>query len=90
MNILNKRLNGIEHKVNEPENIKDGVKVFCADATDDIIHFCNQHKIKCYGYYWKMKQFISNKHENINFNKNIPAFVFIIMVIMYMLFKILK
>ena len=63
----------LEHLVDQPKNIKDGVKGYCAA---DIIYFCNQHKIKCYGYDWKMNQFISNKHENINFNKNIPAFVF--------------
>ncbi len=28
---------------------------------------------------WKMKQFITNKNEPINFNKNVPAFVFISM-----------
>ena len=41
-----------------------------------IFFFCNQHKIKCFGYDWKMQQFITNKNERIDFNKNLPAFVF--------------
>ena len=45
-------------------------------SSDDILYFCNEHKIKCFGYDWKMQQFITNKNEPINFNKNIPAFVF--------------
>ena len=45
-------------------------------SSEDILYFCNQHKIKCFGYDWKMKQFITNKNELINFNKNVPAFVF--------------
>ena len=45
-------------------------------SSDDILLFCNEHKIKCFGYDWKMQQFITNKNEAINFNKNIPAFVF--------------
>jgi hypothetical protein len=45
-------------------------------SSEDILYFCNQHKIKCFGYDWKMKQFITNKNEPINFNKNVPAFVF--------------
>jgi hypothetical protein len=45
-------------------------------SSDDILLFCNEHKIKCFGYDWKMQQFITNKNESINFNKNIPAFVF--------------
>jgi hypothetical protein len=45
-------------------------------TSDDILCFCNEHKIKCFGYDWKMQQFITNKNEPINFNKNIPAFVF--------------
>ena len=42
----------------------------------DILYFCNKHKIKCFGYDWKMQQFITNKNEGIDFNKNLPAFVF--------------
>ena len=45
-------------------------------SSEDILYFCNQNKIKCFGYDWKMKQFITNKNEPINFNKNVPAFVF--------------
>ena len=33
-------------------------------------------KLNVFGYDWKMQQFITNKNEPINFNKNIPAFVF--------------
>ncbi len=42
----------------------------------DILHFCNKHKIKCFVYDWKMQQFITDKYERIDFNKNLPAFVF--------------
>jgi hypothetical protein len=52
-------------------------------SSDDILYFCNQHKIKCFGYDWKMQQFITNKNEPINFNKNLPAFVFILMIVIY-------
>ena len=45
-------------------------------TSEDIIYFCNQHKIKCFGYDWKMQQFITNKNEPIKFSKNLPAFVF--------------
>jgi hypothetical protein len=45
-------------------------------SSDDILYFCNEHKIKCFGYDWKLQQFITNKNEPINFNKNIPAFVY--------------
>ena len=30
-------------------------------SPDDIVYFCNYHKIKCFGYDWKMNQFITNK-----------------------------
>jgi hypothetical protein len=36
-------------------------------SSDDIISFCNYHKIKCFGYDWKMQQFITNKEESIIF-----------------------
>jgi hypothetical protein len=42
----------------------------------DILRFCNEHKVKCFGYDWKLNQFITNKYENINFNKHLPSFVF--------------
>ena len=45
-------------------------------SSDDIIYFCNYHKIKCFGYDWKMNQFITNKNDLTNFSKNLPAFVF--------------
>jgi predicted RND superfamily exporter protein len=45
-------------------------------SPDDIVYFCNFHKIKCFGYDWKMQQFITNKNDLSNFNKNLPAFVF--------------
>ncbi len=45
-------------------------------SSDDILYFCDEHKVKCFGYDWKMQQFITNKNEPINFNKNLPAFVF--------------
>jgi hypothetical protein len=42
----------------------------------DILRFCNEHKIKCFGYDWKLNQFMTNKYENIKFNEHLPAFVF--------------
>ena len=27
-------------------------------SSDDILFFCNEHKIKCFGYDWKMQQFM--------------------------------
>ena len=32
-------------------------------SPDDIVYFCNYHKIKCFGYDWKMQQFITNKND---------------------------
>ncbi len=32
-------------------------------SPDDIVYFCNYHKTKCFGYDWKMNQFISNKND---------------------------
>ena len=42
----------------------------------DILRFCNEHKIKCFGYDWKLNQFITNKYENIKFSCVLPSFVF--------------
>jgi hypothetical protein len=42
----------------------------------DILRFCNEHKIKCFGYDWKLNQFMTNKYENIKFNEHLSAFVF--------------
>ena len=58
---------------NKKEEYKQDKKGY---TSKDIIYFCNQHKIKCFGYDWKMQQFITNKNEPINFSKNLPAFVF--------------
>ena len=45
--------------------------------SDHILKFCNEHKIRCYGYTWKNNLFITNKYDNIKFNNdNLPAFVF--------------
>ena len=30
-------------------------------SSEDIIYFCNYHKIKCFGYDWKMQQFITRR-----------------------------
>ena len=43
----------------------------------DILNFCNDHKIRCFGYDWMMKQFMTNNNVNINFySVKVPAFVF--------------
>ena len=42
----------------------------------DIYDFCNDHKIRCFGYDWRINQFITNKDKNVDFHSNIPAFVF--------------
>ena len=49
----------------------------------DILYFCNTHKIKCFGYDWKMQQFITNKNEPINFNKIFLHLYFISMIVIY-------
>ena len=41
-----------------------------------ILNFCNENKIRCYGYDWKFNQFITNKNSDVKFNNNLPAFVF--------------
>ena len=43
---------------------------------EDILRFCSQHKIRCFGFNWKMEQFISNTKTNMKFNNDRPAFVF--------------
>ena len=46
-------------------------------TSEQILKFCNEHKLRCYGYDWKMQQFITNKHSDIKFNnQDLPAFVF--------------
>ncbi len=49
----------------------------------DILNFCNDHKIRCFGYDWMMKEFISNRDLNIDFHSHLPAFVFILMTIIF-------
>ena len=41
-----------------------------------ILRFCNDHKIRCFGFDWKMRQFITNKNSDIKFIRRLPAFVF--------------
>ena len=57
---------------NEPKLI-EGKKGY---SPMDILNFCNDHKIRCFGYDWMMTQFITNKDINIDFHSNLPAFVF--------------
>ena len=46
-------------------------------TSEQILNFCNEHKLRCYGYDWKMQQFITNKNSDLKFNNdNLPAFVF--------------
>jgi hypothetical protein len=42
----------------------------------DILIFCNDHEIRCFGYDWMMKEVISNKDLCIDFHSHLPAFVF--------------
>ena len=42
----------------------------------EIVNFCTDHKIRCFGYDWMMSQFITNKNINVDFDHNLPAFVF--------------
>jgi hypothetical protein len=73
-------IKSIEKEIEQHHNKKDlwdkqhkgGKKGY---SSEGILYFCDQHKIKWFGYDWKMQQFITNKNEPINFNKNIPAFV---------------
>jgi hypothetical protein len=32
-------------------------------SSEDIFIFCNYHKINCFGYDWKLQQFITNKND---------------------------
>jgi hypothetical protein len=86
---LLKSIKSIEKEIEQFYNNKNlwEKKQFKGDrkgySSDDILYFCNEHKIKCFGYDWKMQQFITNKNEPINFDKNIPAFVFILMIVIY-------
>ena len=48
-----------------------------------LLNFCNGHKIRCFGYDWMMNQFITNKDINIDFHSNLPAFVFILTIIIF-------
>ena len=57
----------------EEPQIIDGKKGY---SPMDILNFCNDHKIRCFGYDWMMKEFISNKDLCIDFHSNLPAFVF--------------
>ena len=57
---------------NEPQLI-EGKKGY---SPMDILNFCNDHKIRCFGYDWMMNQFITNKDLNIDFHHHLPAFVF--------------
>ena len=42
-----------------------------------ILKFCNEHKLRCFGYDWKLQQFITNKTTDITFNHDgLRAFVF--------------
>lgn len=45
-------------------------------TSKDILDFCNEYKIRCFGFDFKMEMFITNKDSNIKFNHNLPAFVF--------------
>ncbi len=41
-----------------------------------ILNCCNDHKIRCFGNDWMMKEFISNRDLNIDFHSHLPAFLF--------------
>ena len=45
-------------------------------SPNQILRFCNDHKIRCFGFDWKMRQFITNKNSDIKLNTKLPAFVF--------------
>ncbi len=62
-----------ENEESDDEDTFEGVKGY---TPNDIIQFCNKHKIKCFGFNWKLEQFITNKHEKINFRHDLPHFVF--------------
>jgi hypothetical protein len=62
---------GLDFGIEEEYN--NGIKGY---SPLEILLFCNKHKIRCFGYDWKMEQFITNKAYDINFHKSLPAFVF--------------
>lgn len=49
---------------------------FAGYTPDQIVKFCSRHKIQCFGFNWKLEQFITNKYDNIKFRHDLPNFVF--------------
>jgi hypothetical protein len=49
----------------------------------DILNFCNDHKIRCFGYDWMMNEFISNKDLILIFILICPHLYFILMTIIF-------
>jgi hypothetical protein len=49
----------------------------------DILNFCNDHKIRCFGYDWMMNQFISNKDLILIFILIFRHLYFILMTIIF-------
>ena len=48
--------------INELDVDYDETKILPKGYTPmDILKFCNEHKFKCFGYNWKLEQFITNK-----------------------------
>ncbi len=45
-----------QFKIHNKQNVK-------GYSSEDNFYFCNYHKIKCFGYDWRMQQFITNKDE---------------------------
>ena len=62
--------NDLDFGLDETMNDKEGY------TPDDIIKFCNNHKVRCYGFNWKLEQFITNRDSGITFRNDLPSFVF--------------
>ena len=59
--------------VDEDEDIKP---LGTGYTSEQILNFCTDHGIKCFGYNFKMEQFLSNSH--LDLRTDLPAFVFYI------------
>ncbi len=66
----------------EPQVI-EGKKGYSPMDIHDLCSICTEHKIRCFGYDWQMKQFITNKDKSVDFASNLPAFVFILRTIIF-------
>jgi hypothetical protein len=79
--IANGGLEYVKEQLNECNDLDFGLDDDTMNDTkgytpEDIIKFCNNHKVRCWGFNWKLEQFITNRDSGISFRNDIPSFVF--------------